>query len=767
MSLDRFQMRLAGVVAVTLLVVFAQFGAIPSVHAIGSWNVPITISDVGQTVDDPQIVTSGAQVVAAWREYDGAQYLVHTSSSSDGGATWSAPTRLSPAGRAASAPRLAVSGSTVIAVWAADNCCYGIIQTARSVDGGETWSSPVDLSVTGANALGPRVTISGTTAVAIWTRDRSVQTSYSSDGGASWSVPSLRSTYAAAYGIESNGNTTVAVWRSESGAEVRVAQSIDGGATWGASANVRTLGSAVDQIDLDMSGNDVIVVWRNTFLSNITIQGARSLDGGATWSSQIGLSAAGGAASQPSVSVSSGSAIVVWKRNNGSNDIAQMRHTADAGVTWAQPIDLSPTGVNADNPHASLMGSNAVGVWENQGSGIVVQSVVSTDSGATWGSVSNVSDEASAVYPQAVASDGNAAVIWASQTRRATRVASIPLSDPGLTWSPSASLQGSSGQATPSSLASSANGTVISYAVVNSGTSGCSVNASSGVVTYATFGTCQVQALVPQTAMYEQDAITANFVISAPPIAYVPPAASSSTATESAGGSGALQTITELRPAFGPLFGGNSIAIIGYGFTGATTVMIGGQPAVFRVVNDAHVEVVVPPGNALGSVDVAVNLTAERGRAFAGGGYVYTDGGTDTPLVEGEAPTIPRNTWEMLNPFEAREFPRGFVVSSRNAADVSDLRVMKKSASRLLRRAPVVALERGESTRFNLKGLPTETRVRVQVRIGLTYRNIGSATTSRDGVLTLPAISCSSRGRFPVRVRADNGVKSYINLKIT
>lgn len=93
--------------------------------------------------------------------------------------------------------------------------------------------------------------------------------------------------------------------------------------------------------------------------------------------------------------------------------------------------------------------------------------------------------------------------------------------------------------------------------------------------------------------------------------------------SDDAGGGGALQEITEVRPAFGPVTGGNVVAIIGYGFTGASSVTIGGRPAGFKVINDATVEVTMPAADGPGSADVAVNLSATRGRAFAPGGYVY------------------------------------------------------------------------------------------------------------------------------------------------
>lgn len=108
--------------------------------------------------------------------------------------------------------------------------------------------------------------------------------------------------------------------------------------------------------------------------------------------------------------------------------------------------------------------------------------------------------------------------------------------------------------------------------------------------------------------------------------------------SDSGGGGGSLQEITEVRPAFGPITGGNVVSIIGYGFTGASSVTIGGRPASFKVVNDATVEVTMPAASAAGSADVAVNLSAARGRAFAPGGYVYR---TVEQSASGPQPTAP------------------------------------------------------------------------------------------------------------------------------
>jgi len=110
--------------------------------------------------------------------------------------------------------------------------------------------------------------------------------------------------------------------------------------------------------------------------------------------------------------------------------------------------------------------------------------------------------------------------------------------------------------------------------------------------------------------------------------------------SDSGGGGGALQEITEVRPAFGPTTGGNVVAIIGYGFTGASSVTIGGKAAAFKVINDATVEVTMPAASAPGSADVAVNLSATRGRAFAPGGYVYRAAELTSTTPPASAPDV-------------------------------------------------------------------------------------------------------------------------------
>src|SRR4051812_24035099 len=86
-------------------------------------------------------------------------------------------------------------------------------------------------------------------------------------------------------------------------------------------------------------------------------------------------------------------------------------------------------------------------------------------------------------------------------------------------------------------------------------------------------------------------------------------------------------TITESTPAFGSLVGGSRIVLTGTGFTlgGAAPdrVLIGGRESVVAgAVDDEHLEVEVPPGDAPGDAEIVV--FNHRGQGSAKGIFHYS-----------------------------------------------------------------------------------------------------------------------------------------------
>lgn len=83
-----------------------------------------------------------------------------------------------------------------------------------------------------------------------------------------------------------------------------------------------------------------------------------------------------------------------------------------------------------------------------------------------------------------------------------------------VTWSPQLNLTINQSPHTPSTVASALGGATISYAVNNSGTTGCSVNSSTGVLSFTTAGTCRVRATAAQTTNFNAGFIDTDFVVS-------------------------------------------------------------------------------------------------------------------------------------------------------------------------------------------------------------------------------------------------------------
>jgi hypothetical protein len=90
---------------------------------------------------------------------------------------------------------------------------------------------------------------------------------------------------------------------------------------------------------------------------------------------------------------------------------------------------------------------------------------------------------------------------------------------PGLAWAPTTTLLLSATPATPSSLATKSGDGVISYSVKSQGATGCSVNSSTGVITYTAVGSCVLTATVTGTSTFLRSTKDVTFTISetAPP----------------------------------------------------------------------------------------------------------------------------------------------------------------------------------------------------------------------------------------------------------
>jgi hypothetical protein len=399
---------------------------VPAVAIVSSWSTPANVSVVGGTSGEAQVtVDSTGLAIAVWLGTSGAVTVVQSSTSQSGGA-WSTPVTLSAAGFDVLQPPQVKVDSTGLAtaVWNIASGS-GIIQASTSQSGG-AWSTPVNLSATDRTVAYPKVTVDSTGLVtAIWVRSNGshnvIQASTSQSGGP-WSTPAdlsepLEDASQPQVSASSNGLAT-AVWRRSNGTnQIVQSSSSQSGGPWSTPANLSLPGrSALDpQVTVDSTGLATAVWKRPNGLSpsHEIIQSSSSQSGG-PWSTPADLSAPGQNASSPQVTVNStGLLTAVWRRNNGSHNIIQSS-SSQSGGPWSTPANLSELGESASSPQVAVSSTGlAIAVWRRaNGTDRIIQSS-SSQSGGPWSTPENLS--ATGVYeePQvSVSSNGLVATVW-------------------------------------------------------------------------------------------------------------------------------------------------------------------------------------------------------------------------------------------------------------------------------------------------------------------------------------------------------------------
>lgn len=197
---------------------------------------------------------------------------VYLASSTDGGATFSTPARVSPAGRDVAShsggpPQVAVgTGGEVYVAWEQDEPYPGMeygrsdVLFARSTDGGQTFDQP-------------RTVVQGEGVVSTSFFDL-----FTADNGRVW-VGFLD------YRAEIGGKDHAPV-------QIRVVHSDDGGVTFSRSAVVHELSCECCRVDFATQGEQLLLGWRQIYprgqfpgpqdpVRDVAV--ARSTDGGASW----------------------------------------------------------------------------------------------------------------------------------------------------------------------------------------------------------------------------------------------------------------------------------------------------------------------------------------------------------------------------------------------------------------------------------------------------------------------------------------------------
>jgi hypothetical protein len=487
-----------------------------SIDAGATWSAPMRVdaasgSDL-RSDTEPVIAADGAgNWVATWNADELADNLdtdldVLVARSGDGGLSWSAPVLLNPhqgpGRRDDFDARVAGDGAgNWVAVWASNDPMNTLgedfdILTARSADGGLTWTSPALLNRSGPIDAGadfdPQIGHDREGHfMAVWQSndglggtgsDSDVLLAVSGDGGATWSTP--RVPHAGFIGddtpdfdpqLATDGSGTwlmLSYGPSGPGGDLDVAGA-RGTAPFGPARPIAAQAandSGADWTPRVLAESGAwLVLWTSTdplssgIGTDADIVLARSSDGGTTWSDPAPLDAAAandsGADLEPALAGDgAGNVVAVWSSTEslgGTGPDADIRfsRSSDGGVQWTPAAPLQDNAANDSGSDTSpQVASGGAGTWlavwtsDDAAGGIGTDADVlfarSSDDGASWTSpaplhASAANDSGTDQAPQ-IASDGAGAwvAIWeSSEPGSDADILAATSSDGGATWS--------------------------------------------------------------------------------------------------------------------------------------------------------------------------------------------------------------------------------------------------------------------------------------------------------------------------------------------
>jgi hypothetical protein len=359
-----------------------------SVAANGTLGSSQSVSPAGLDADKPQVAVdpSTGQAEVVWIGFDGANWRVEASSVAADGTLGTVKT-LSAAGESADGPEVSVdpSNGTAIVVWSRfDGTIYRL--QARTVAANGTLGATKTLSAAGESAAFGEAAIDPTTgqATVVWQRfdgsNLRVQERSLAENGTLGTTKTLS---AAGEGgqvpraaVDPTSGTAIVVWYRYDGSDYRVqARTVAADGTLGTVKNLSGAGENAQfpQVAIDPTTGQATVAWqRNDTAGNLRIQ-SRSITTTGTLGTTKTLSTATDDAENPQLAVdpSSGQAVVVWQRYDGSHWRTQAR-TVAANATLGTVQTLSAAGNDATMPEVALDPStgNATAVWAVSGIGI-------------------------------------------------------------------------------------------------------------------------------------------------------------------------------------------------------------------------------------------------------------------------------------------------------------------------------------------------------------------------------------------------------------
>lgn len=240
-----------------------------------------------------------------------------------------------------------------------------------------------------------------------------------------------------AIAVDSNNHIHVAWVDYTSGNyEIYYKKSTDGGSFWTTKRLTYNSGYSDRPIIAVDSNDHIHMVWHDTSSGVTKVYYKKSLDGGASWTTQR-LAWAPGWAGYPKISIGSNDHIhVVWHSNTSGNYEIYYKKSTDGGGSWtAKRLTWNP-GISTVSAIATNSNNHIHVVWDDNTPGnYEVYFKKSTNGGTSW-TTKRLTDSPSSSKVPAISSDSNnnIHVVWHDYTPGNAEIYYNKSTDGGTTW---------------------------------------------------------------------------------------------------------------------------------------------------------------------------------------------------------------------------------------------------------------------------------------------------------------------------------------------
>lgn len=250
-----------------------------------SFGTPLSITQNLGNSGIPKLLATGNQVYLAWEDNSKGNFEIFLSKSDDSGVSFHPPVVVSGTSGQSGTPQIAVSGNNVYATWMDNTSKNYDILFSKSTDGGNTFSTPVNVSKLHADSGYQQFTVSGNNIYVVWTQTISdlnydVFFAKSSDNGDTFDTPVNLSNNNGGSGwpkIAYDGNIYVSWVDSTPGRfDVFVTKSSDGGKTFDHYTDVSHTKNESYDNKMSVLNNAVYLMWQEGNKGNHTIVFSKS-----------------------------------------------------------------------------------------------------------------------------------------------------------------------------------------------------------------------------------------------------------------------------------------------------------------------------------------------------------------------------------------------------------------------------------------------------------------------------------------------------------